>query len=101
MWEKIYSVEEMKLIFESFPNFWWQNLIHSWQVKVWFQNRRMKWRHQESKERREGRLETGESGWSVSTNVFSGEYKTDDEDDDDDDEDPVVADSTVDKDGPN
>jgi hypothetical protein len=22
-------------------------------VKVWFQNRRMKWRHQESKERRE------------------------------------------------
>lgn len=61
----------------------------------------MKWRHQESKERREGRLEAGESGWSVTTNVMEEDYKTDEEDDDEDEEDvsPVVADSTVDKDG--
>ena len=61
----------------------------------------MKWRHQESKERREGRLEAGEAGWSVNTNVMEDEYKTDDEDDEEEEDDmsPVVADSTVDKDG--
>ena len=40
--------ELIKIVFSlqkiSYPTF---------QVKVWFQNRRMKWRHQESKERRE------------------------------------------------
>ena len=62
----------------------------------------MKWRHQESKERREGRLEAGESGWGVTTNIMEDDYKTDEEDDDEEEEDvscPVVADSTVDKDG--
>ena len=63
----------------------------------------MKWRHQESKERREGRLEAGESGWNINTNVLEDDFKTDDEEDEDDGEDsvsPVLADSTVDKDGP-
>ena len=43
-----------------------------------------------------------ETGWTVTTNVFDDSFKSEDEDDDDDDEDavcPVVADSTVDKDG--
>ena len=71
-------------------------------MKVWFQNRRMKWRHQESKERREGRLEPGDTGgWTVNTNIFEEEYKTDDEEEEEEEEDacPPVADSTVDKDG--
>ena len=73
----------------------------NFQVKVWFQNRRMKWRHQESKERREGRLEGGEGGgWPVNTNIFDEEYKSDDEEDEEEEEVcPVVADSTVDRDG--
>merc|ERR1719189_1270896 len=37
------------------------------QVKVWFQNRRMKWRHQESKERREQEKQQAASG--VASNV--------------------------------
>ena len=64
----------------------------------------MKWRHQESKERRDGRLgESNEdSSWSVSTNILEDydEFKSDDDDDEEDDVVfPVVADSTVDKDG--
>ena len=63
----------------------------------------MKWRHQESKERRDGRLgESNEdSRWSVSTNILEDydEFKSDNEDEDDDIVFPVVADSTVDKDG--
>ena len=63
----------------------------------------MKWRHQESKERREGRLDGGDgSGWTVTTNVYEDDdFKSDDEEDEDDDDIvcPVVADSTVDKDG--
>ena len=72
------------------------------QVKVWFQNRRMKWRHQESKDRRDGRIgESNEDSWSVSTNILEDydEFKSDDDDDDEDTVFPVVADSTVDKDG--
>ena len=69
------------------------------QVKVWFQNRRMKWRHQESKERREG----GEgAGWGVSTNVLDDDEEFRSEGEEDDDEEgvsPVAADSTVDRDG--
>ena len=67
----------------------------------------MKWRHQESKDRREGRLESGETtGWGVNTNIFEEEYKSEEEDDEEEEEEeeeeeicPVVADSTVDKDG--
>ena len=59
----------------------------------------MKWRHQESKERREGRLEAGDTaGWTVNTNIFEEEYKTDEEEEEEETC-PVVADSTVDKDG--
>ena len=65
-------------------------------MKVWFQNRRMKWRHQESKERREGRIEGEEVGWTVTSNVFENEES---EDEDEEEVCPVVADSTVDKDG--
>ena len=65
----------------------------------------MKWRHQESKDRREGRLESGETtGWAVNTNIFGEEYKSDEEEEEEEEDDeeicPVVADSTVDKDGP-
>ena len=68
-------------------------------VKVWFQNRRMKWRHQESKERREGRIiDSEETGWTVTSNVFEDEdFKSEDEDEEE--VCPVLADSTVDKDG--
>ena len=70
------------------------------QVKVWFQNRRMKWRHQESKERREGRDGAEGTGWGVSTNVMDEEeeFRSEGEEDDDDEEgvSPAVADSTVD-----
>ena len=62
----------------------------------------MKWRHQESKERREGRVEGGDTtGWGVNTNIFDEEYKSEDEEEEEEEEDvcPVVADSTVDKDG--
>ena len=73
-------------------------IIKLQQVKVWFQNRRMKWRHQESKERREGRLEGEEVGWTVTSNVFEDEdFKSEDEEEE---VSPVLADSTVDKDGP-
>ena len=76
-------------------------------MKVWFQNRRMKWRHQESKERREGRLE-GEAGpgaWLASTACFEDEEDLHSEDEDAGagagagSPGPVLADSTVDKDG--
>ena len=62
----------------------------------------MKWRHQESKDRREGRLESGETtGWGANTNIFDEEYKSEEEEEEEDEEIcPVVADSTVDKDGP-
>ena len=42
-----------------------------------------------------------DSRWSVSTNILEDydEFKSDDEDEDDDIVFPVVADSTVDKDG--
>ena len=72
-------------------------------MKVWFQNRRMKWRHQESKERREGR-EMGEGtggGWGVSTNVMDEEEEFHSEEEEDEEElvSPAAADSTVDRDG--
>ena len=62
----------------------------------------MKWRHQESKDRREGRLESGETtAWGTNTNIFDEEYKSEEEEEEEDEEIcPVVADSTVDKDGP-
>ena len=62
----------------------------------------MKWRHQESKDRREGRLETGETtGWATNTNMFDEEYKSEEDEEEEEEEIcPVVADSTVDKDGP-
>ena len=61
----------------------------------------MKWRHQESKDRREGRLETGETtGWATNTNMFDEEYKSEEEEEEEEEICPVVADSTVDKDGP-
>ena len=61
----------------------------------------MKWRHQESKDRREGRLESGETtGWGGNTNIFDEEYKSEEEEEEEEEEIcPVVADSTVDKDG--
>ena len=47
-------------------------------MKVWFQNRRMKWRHQESKERREG----GREEWtSASTFLNVGEEDEEEEED--------------------
>lgn len=59
----------------------------------------MKWRHQESKERREGRIiDSEETGWTVTSNVFEDEdFKSEDEDEEE--VCPVLADSTVDKDG--
>ena len=53
----------------------------------------------ESKERREGRImDTEESGWTVTSNVFEDEdFKSEDEDEEE--VCPVLADSTVDKDG--
>ena len=61
----------------------------------------MKWRHQESKDRRERRLESGETtGWGTNTNIFDEEYKSEEEEEEEEEEIcPVVADSTVDKDG--
>ena len=44
-------------------------------MKVWFQNRRMKWRHQESKERREG----GREEWSTSSFLNMGEEEEEEE----------------------
>ena len=44
-------------------------------MKVWFQNRRMKWRHQESKERREG----GREEWSSSSFLSVGEEEEEEE----------------------
>ena len=44
-------------------------------MKVWFQNRRMKWRHQESKERREG----GREEWSTSSFLNVGEEEEEEE----------------------
>ena len=56
----------------------------------------MKWRHQESKERREGRLDGEEVGWTVTSNVFEDEdFKSEDEDEEE--VCPALADSTVDK----
>ena len=56
----------------------------------------MKWRHQESKERREGRLDGEEVGWTVTSNVFEDEdFKSEDEEEEE--VCPALADSTVDK----
>ena len=44
-------------------------------MKVWFQNRRMKWRHQESKERREG----GREEWSSSSFLNVAEEEEEEE----------------------
>ena len=55
-------------------------------MKVWFQNRRMKWRHQESKERREGR---GGEEWSSSQALHLAEQESKEEQE-------AVSEATVD-----
>ena len=68
-------------------------------MKVWFQNRRMKWRHQESKERREG----GREEWSTSSFLNVGEEEEEGEvkverleEEEEEMVSEVAADSTVD-----